>query len=395
MRVKRLLADWGAIIAYSIICFGAFWCYCRSVPLAHSEENKDVARVILESFANATTIAATIADFLISGVLCITKKNISKIEILIYAFAFFLLILFNSFAIRYPLSSAWIVLIDCVFFALGTSALLLRRQKEQVKPEEKKSKVINIIKNKKVVAEQLFTSARSEDGEYVTYTLCSVEHETRKGHDVNGILSVSYRLPFQDNSTFEMIRKSYSALVMDGNDDTKDKLISMLKKQKAELTSRLKELKSVDDVKPEHCCIARILMIYLAFLRMLDPNETEGDSEWYGGENYIGELGFADGWLGVGTEIEKRLFTLLRTGLFGAVMLGPELRYLFSYRSGGYKNGRRYSATCLPVADNGAAKVILFTLDGIQTSTVPKYITDAINQEESRVTELLNNPDRK
>lgn len=388
MRVKRFLADWGASIAYLVVCLGACMFYSRSVPFSPPVEKKDVASVVLESLSNTVTIVAGIADFIVAMILCLTKKDAPKKDIILLSATFFLLILFDSFAIRFPLSSAWIVLVNCFFFVLSTSILLIRFLNKQVKLEEKKSEVIGSIKHKKIAAEQLFSFVRSVDGKDVTYTLKSIEHKLRMGHDVNGILSVTYRIPCEEDSTFSMILQTYFSLESEGTDETKENLIATLRREKDKLTKRLQAINSADCVTPEDCCIARILMIYLAFLQMLSPSE-EQQNTWYGGENYIGELSFDEGWLGIDVEIEKRLFTLLRTGLLGAVLLGPDLRYFFSYRNGGYKQGRRYSATCLPANDDNTNKVILFALDNIPEKTVPQYITNALHREEIRVTELL------
>ena len=149
MRVKRFLADWGASIAYLVVCLGACMFYSRSVPFSPSVEKKDIGSVVLESLSNTVTIVAGIVDFVVAVILCLTKKAAPKKDIILLSATFFLLILFDSFAVRFPLSSAWIVLVNCFFFVLSTSILLIRFLNKQVKLEEKKTKVIGSIKHKK------------------------------------------------------------------------------------------------------------------------------------------------------------------------------------------------------------------------------------------------------
>ena len=123
------------------------------------------------------------------------------------------------------------------------------------------------------------------------------------------------------------------------------------------------------------------------------PTKQPGffSSNQVGFNTYIGELCMGTGELGIRTDIEQRLFTLLRTGLLGAILLGPDLRYIFSYQKNGYKSGRQYSAICLSDfnGQSSSNRVCLFTLNN-KDKPVPQYITEALRKEEYRIVETIH-----
>lgn len=350
------------------------------------EPGEDSAEIILKSLSSVVTVGFGIAEAIVALILWRKKKDINIKEIAFFGISFFCLVFFNSFALSRPLSAAWIVLIDSLFYIVGTLVLLLNFLGKPVKKLVKKSRILGKITNRRIIAEQVFSVTREVGFGNVAYTLTSIDHTSKSEYDINGILSVTYRISYLEDTTFQTILEGYLSLVNDGKEETGDRLKELLIKQKNRLTDELKQIPSPEAVTPADCCKARILMIYLAFLQILEPSPKSSDMEWYGGEAYIGELNIGEGKFGVDIEIEKRLFTLLRTGLFGAVLLGHRVRYLFSYRRSGYKTGRRYSAICLPTSDDTTSdKVCLITLDNIRSKTIPQYITDAIRNEERRI----------
>lgn len=389
--VKSCIVIGGALLCYIAICIMLFFFYHHATPFILPTEKVDLAQVIVDSLSNSVTIATGIADAVIALVLMINRKEIPKWEIIFFAALFFGLILFNAVANRYSLSIYWVELVDGIIFLFGMFILLLfgGRVLRQAEKGWKKLRIIGNIGNKKIIAAQIFSVKKVTTATNVTYTCNSLDYFLRNGHDINGILSVSYKLPRQRDNTFNIIRDSYLTFVADGSEETEKTLINLLEAEKASLTAELQKISSSSAVTLENCCTARLLIIYTAFLKMLKHVSEKDGSGWYGGEAYIGELSMGTGELGIPPDIEHRLFTLFRTGLLGAILLGPDLRYIFSYQKDGYKTGRQYSAICLSdFADSSSNKVCLFTLND-STRPVPQYITEAIRKEEDRIAETF------
>lgn len=402
IRILPVIVNIGSTFVYAAICIGIIL-YSKNHsavpqnPVIPQNQGHDIAKVLLESLSNSVTIILGIADIIVAAILLWQKKETSKTSIALFTIAFLVFVYFNVFALNYPLSADWIVLIDGLLFAFCASySFLWGAQGSRNLPQ--KGKVLGKIAHKNIIAEQLFSYKRTVKGGYAIYTVTSDEHILKSEHDINGILSVTYRLPHEDDITFELIRNTYHNLIDDGNETTRTTLIDTLNLEKDKLTNRLKKIPSADKVTPNDCCLARILVIYLAFLRILDPQPADSgapeggrDNGWYGGESYIGELSLEEGKIGLDVEIEQKLFSLLRTGLLGAILVGNESRYIFSYKKNGYKVGRRYSATVLCDSDESPwKKVCMFTLTGIQTNSIPQYITNGIINEEKRVANKLH-----
>lgn len=390
--VKSCIEIGGALLCYIAICVVLFFFYRHATPFTLPTEEVDLAQIIVDSLSNSVTIATGIADAVVTLVLMSNRKEIPKWKVILFAALFFGLILFNAVANRYPLSIYWVELVDGIIFLFGMFILLLSGgyALQQAERGKKKLRIIGNIKNKKIIAAQVFSVKKVTTATDVTYTCNSLDYFLRNGHDINGILSVSYKLPRQRDNTFNVIRDSYLTFVADGSAETEKTLIDLLEIEKASLTAELQKISSSSAVTLEDCCTARLLIIYTAFLKMLKHVSGKDGSGWYGGEAYIGELSMGTGELGIFPDIEHRLFTLLRTGLLGAILLGPDLRYIFSYQKDGYKTGRQYSAICLSdFANSTSNKVCLFTLNDT-TKPVPQYITEAIRREENRIVEMIH-----
>lgn len=402
ISIHPIIVNGGAVVVYIAICVG-FILACRWNAASIDESiEKSLAEVLLDTISNTITIATGIIDISIAVVLGWQRKDIPRKRIAFVTVTFFAFVYFNSVALEYPLNSKWIVFVDSLFFVLNAAIVLLQKSKESTLQNNKPQRIIGNINNKHIIAEQLFSVKRIEKSDQIIYALNSMEHTVKGEHDVNGILSVTYRLPVEDDTSFAFIRNAHHAFVCEGKEETKNELIKTLTREKNKLTQKLQNISSPEEVTPDDCCLARLLIIYLAFLRILNPPVESSDEEgrnknveWYGGEAYIGELSLAEGEIGIDVEIEKRLFTLLRTGLLGAVLVGHELRYLFSYKKDGYKIGRRYSAANLSSSEDTSSNIIcLITLANIHTKTIPQYITDAIRREENRIANATHKLER-
>lgn len=388
-NIHSYIINGGAIVGYIAIFVGYVFICRRNFISVDENIGKNLAKVLLATLSNTVTIAAGIIDIAIAVIIRWKRKDIPQRKVVFVTAVFFAFVYFNAVALEYPLNAEWIVFIDSLFFVLNAVVFLLEESKEPIVQNNRSLRIIGNIKNKNIIAEQLFSLKKTIDGGYVVYELSSVEYASNSEYDVNGILSVTYRLPIEHAKTFKCVLEAYYAFVSDGKEETKKSLITVLTGEKEKITKILRSISSPEAVCPNDCCLARLLIIYLAFLRILNPpvemndeEERNNNVEWYGSEAYIGELSLAEGKIGINVEIEKRLFTLLRTGLLGAILVGPGLRYIFSYKKDGYKIGRRYSAIMLPDSEDF---ICLITLANIRSKTIPSYITGAIRQEEKRI----------
>ena len=117
---------------------------------------------------------------------------------------------------------------------------------------------------------------------------------------------------------------------------------------------------------------------------LTDPGTLVGDGD------YIGEFSFGEGELGLDTDVERRLFTLRRTGLLGAMLLGRNMRYLFDYHKDGYKTGRHYSASCLQDQEGLLSNMLCsFIMSVTNVHILPFYACKAISDEEKRICDAL------
>lgn len=399
-QIKSVIVILGTLFCYIVVSVVMFLFYRNATPYVPPEEQLDLPKVILESLSNTITIVGGVVDGIIAVVFWCYNKNTSRLKIIIFTALFFGLIAFNTVASRYPLTISWVALVDSTIFVVGMVLLLVLRDRNQQPVQEgtKKFRIGN-IRNKKIIAEQIFSVKRELTATDVVYTCSSFDYSYKPGHDINGILSVSYKIPRGIDNTFEAIRNMYLALITEGSKETKERLVSLLESEANQLINYLKTIPSSSEITLLDCCKARILLIYKAFLTMLDPQPEHQSIGWYGGEAYIGEICLGDGELGISEEIEHRLFTLLRTGILGSILLGPDLRYIFRYHKDGYKTGRCYSAICFPSTSGSSSgvtncRLCLFTLDDIQSGTIPQYITEAIRKEENRIAEGLHKMER-
>ena len=396
-QIRSLIVDIVALIVYIVICIGLI-SYCPKHPADIQTDHQNWASVLLASLINSAAIVLDVAAILAAVVLAWRKKEIPKREIAVFSIAFLIFVNFNMYALHYPFDNHVIVLVDGIIYVVCASKSLLLKPKPPITDNSRHEKVLGRITHKAIIAEQLYSYRRTEKNDYVIYSVTSDEYTARSENAIRGILSVTYRLPREDDNTISFIRETYNRLVNEGNDDTRTKLIRTLKSEAERLTDKLKTIPRVDDVSEDDCCLARLLIVCLAYMRILDPPHADnpdnpkgkGDGGWHGTESYIGELSLNAGELGLDIEIEKKLFEYLRTGLLGAILVGSGLRYIFNFRINGLNNGRMYSATELRDTEgNNMNRICLFTLAGIDSLSVPPYIVSGISKEEERVTKKL------
>ena len=180
----------------------------------------------------------------------------------------------------------------------------------------------------------------------------------------------------------------------DENDNTRDNLIALINVEINALNDKLLCIETENrTITKEDCCIARVLILYLAIRYSLIRNKDENVTY----ANYVGEISLRDGDLNLKEETEKKLFSLVRTGLLGAILVGEDLRHVFFYRKDGVKKGRKYCAstiTCTNNEDKGETvnqvlNVCLFTVEVPNTNAIPGYVFDSIQNREKLIKEVL------
>ena len=101
-----------------------------------------------------------------------------------------------------------------------------------------------------------------------------------------------------------------------------------------------------------------------------------------------------DGTLGINEEIDKKLFTMARTGILGAVLFGENLRYSFKYNKQSIKTGRQYSASVLGVAgEESNSKLVCLTT--IAERNGKSSVSDSLFQYVKRCENKITNTIRK
>lgn len=371
--------------AYFAICVIYYVLCSRHTLTVAAMPEATIWQILQASAFNSISTFTAIIDAILAFAFAHFRKDFPRKQIIAMAVLFYCSCLFNLVVQQYPVDQALVSLINMTLLPIFMLILLPFQRAEQIG----RSKYLGALKNKLILSAQLYCFKREVKGASVSYELSAMDHVLRpdkSDSDLNGILSVTYTFPLQDETTFQVIQEAYWAFLDDGDDKTKAALIGMLTSEIDTLTKKLGEIVDVANVTSEHCCQARILLIYRAFYEMLIEPEKQS-----GGENYIGELSIGEGCLGIPTEVEKRLFTLKRTGLLGAVLLGNKLRYLFSYHKDGLKTGRHYSATRLPDAKGEPSNMICaFTLAKTTAQLIPPYMMKAIAAEEERILKSIH-----
>ena len=362
------------------------------------EATDSIWTLIWNSFFSVVSGVSLVIELVIATILIYNKKHVSKIKVISIFVLTYILVIFNDVAIKYPFSQAMIcivnfivIIIFVVMFLLNNGAPLCA---ENINEKRKTiHRLLGNTSNKKIIAVQMYKVKEShyKDGstEKVRYDIQCKESFVRETKDINSILSMTYDLEKSVVESFNVIIQSYHSFIQTGNEQTKKSLIDAIVKEKECLSNRLKCIQSPDAVTKEDCCLARILVIYLSFLHILDPEPNSTDIPG----DYVGEVSLSDGALNLlDIEIEKKLFTYVRTGVLGAILLGDTSRHVFSYKKDGVKQGRKYCATQVYVRnENLVMDICLFTVEEEKYNIIPSYIIKSINSIENQLKKELHN----
>lgn len=406
LDVKALLCNLGIIAIYIVLgitLFEVSRCFNHTVPESGDYE---LGELIWDSFFSVVSGALAVIEIIAALVLVKTRKDCSKTKIIVFSIITYAVAIFDNVAIKYPLPQSVIVLTHFFLFVALVAYILLKKPKvliEQVSQSKGDNvalkRAISGTENKKIIAIQMYsitTEHHMVNGvEKTRYIVKSGESFIRDGHDLNSVSAITYELDRTVVDEFEAILQSYRKFLKYGNDETKDKLIESLDKKISELEKRLKTIEEQKrEVTKEDCCIARVLVLYLSFKHILLPNPNATETH----ANYIGEISLNDGDLNLEKKTEQKLFTLIRTGLLGAALLGDKNRHVFHYRKDGIKQGRKYCAsqvTCKNIIQEDEIvsqnmDICLFTVEEKQNAAIPRFIFDSIENREELIQKALN-----
>ena len=241
---------------------------------------------------------------------------------------------------------------------------------EQINNLKLKS-ILGKIRNQNIVSIQLFDVEEIKENEYCKYTFRYIDALCQDENDINGMLSTTYKIKNEYVSEMTLVLLAYQKLIESGDDEEKNILIASIGRNKEKLLNELKQLKNVDDVDKECCCVARMFILYLTLENMLQDANSAG-------------IQMLDGVLGLDdVEIEKRLFTYFRTGILGAMFLGQNDIYTFDYWKDGSKVGRKYCA--FQIRSEEKTLVCMVVLKERKNNLLSKDIVEAIRKIEKKL----------
>lgn len=246
------------------------------------------------------------------------------------------------------------------------------------------SRAIETISNRNILSIQLFhVNHKLEDG-MDKFTFRCIDHMENASRnvdcDVNCMMVTTLELPHEEYKTFLLAQTAYNMVMDSGSKTDEDDFLSIVKKEKIQLMEKLKSL-SLQDIEKVNCCEARLVLCYSNLERMVNTPAYS-----------ITEL--EDGTLGINEEIDKKLFTMARTGILGAVLFGENLRYSFKYNKQSIKTGRQYSASVLGVAGKESnSKLVCLTT--IAERNGKSSVSDSLFQYVKRCENKITNTIRK
>lgn len=398
-KTLSVIVSVGTACVFCVLCIVLIWAIMGQKQ-PEKEYNGALGALLWNSVLSTISLSIGVVDIVVAIIISITKKDIPKWKVVSVSAILYVICVFDEIAIKYPFHQGWVAVINLVALAFMSYLVLFQSSNKadsmSSKAMDNKLKyAIRSTDNRKIIAIQMYRVISSyqfdADGkEKIIYSVEAGERFVRSGNDVNGIAAMTYEVDRTIVDSFEMILNSYHDFLNSGNEDTKNKLIDAINIQKNILFGRLNKLQSPDSVTKEDCCIARILVMYLSFLQILSPKPEDEEPH----ADYIGEVSLCDGDLQLDVSIENRLFTLVRTGLFGAAVLGTGSRHVFCYKKDGTKQGRKYCASQLRnVHDSKNGQVMdicLFTVESSRHMAIPGYILKSISMREAHIQKVLN-----
>lgn len=348
-------------------------------PINIKSGSKSILEIIVSELGNTITV--------VSGVLCMFLNFLSQKESQIgvwtkriIALSLFLLFNFCRCANALKLTANQFTVILFIFYFINVLLVVILSNhatiQEQVNNLRLKA-ILGKIKNQNILSIQLFNVEEYKEGEYWKYTFKYIDALCQDKNDINGMLSSTYAIKNEYVSDMTLILLGYQKLIDSGDETEKYTLITGIERNKEKLLNELRQIKNVDEVDKEHCCIARMFIIYLTLEKMLQDANSAG-------------IQAIDGVLGLDNiEIEKRLFSYFRTGILGVMFLGQNDIYTFDYWKDGSKVGRKYCAFQINREDK--VLICMVVLKERKNNILSKDILEAIKKIEKKLDDSWKN----
>lgn len=340
-----------------------------------------VIQTLWDEIVNVATIAPVVGVFISNRVLIKINSNISELIRISWNILGVVIILFYRIAIALEFHPVIIACGGVVHFILCFIIMCFQSACKEIEvrvvDEGCLGKCIKSISNKHILGIQILTLKLVEEREYIAFDLKSIDWLVNEKADVNCILSTKLRLLREDYNFFQFVYRLYKEIVRTGSDEDKKAFLDSIDKAIDGIKTRLSHIDK-ENITRDDCCLARLLVCYMN-LKKLVSNPSYA----------IIELN--DGQLGIDAELERRLFTLFRTGLLGAILFGENQRYIFRYRRDGHKAGRKYCA--FPISeftkenDDVSTSEIICTI-ALRESTsydIPYSVMECIQDYEDRI----------
>lgn len=379
---KRIVTDGALAIIYII----TIYLYATHYTWPKTIINVDnIPLIIWNEITNVSTVAPVVIFSLVNVKFRNVGTKKEKIVRLVESTFGTILFWFYRVAVTLELSSAFFAIVG---FAQYIALLIIKiisysGEQDYIVTNNGGiiSRAIGTISNRNILSIQLFhVSHRSEDDmdKFIFRCIDHMENASRNVDcDVNCMMVTTLELPHEEYKAFLLAQTAYNMVMDSGLKKDEDDFLSTVDKEKTQLMKKLKAL-SLQDIEKVNCCEARLILCYSNLERMVN-------SPTYS----ITEL--EDGKLGINEEIDKKLFTMARTGLLGAVLFGENLRYSFKYRKQGIKTGRQYSAAVLGVTGKESSKLVCLATIAERNgkSSVSDSLFQYIKRCENKITNTI------
>lgn len=392
MNVKRIINEIFFYLFNACIFLGIYvallYIYIIKCPLPASEVSvPDFWDFLHNEFANWATILPIVCPILSNWLIKKYKPDCPTKITVIWSALLGVLIVIYRVAVGMRWNRVVFELLGIGHFIVAviiSVSFTLSSRKEYIPTDSILRKAMGgAITNKNILSVQLFRCQQVvENGNQIFWfqnfdSICNKNCE-----DVNCILSLKLYLPVRDYNQFYLSLQTYESMIQNGADeDGKREFRNVINTSKQGIINRLNAV-PLDEITHKESCLARLLVCYAVLEEMIDKPS-------------LAIVDLFDGTLGVEIDKEKQLFSSLRTGMLGAVLLGNHRRYYFRYRRDGKKDGRKYCAFVLdssqsPVPNLEELVVCLVSIKEGSGDEISASIIEWISKMERQVTQAYN-----
>ena len=358
-----------------------------SVPTKVSPQTSFL-EILHTEYANLSSIISLLIPAIPYYLIAKINPEYPKIFRFIWPFIFAVLIIYYRLAIDMELHRVLMAIVGYIFYLITVYLALVfdKIHKDSLSQDSSIARkaltkaIGNEIKNQSILNVQLFECEKRIKAGNISFRLINKAHlANTKSDDVNSILVLNLEMPEEDYNQFGITLNAFDKVVENGSEEEKKLLKSAISQKKGALALKL-SAKNPENIDKKDSCMARLLTCYIMLEEMVD-------------QPVQAVLELNDGELGLEIELEKALFSTLRTGMLGAILFQSQRRYYFRYRKDGYKAGRKYCAFLLDPErikeevgmDIGNMLVCLVTIRENSTNRISTDIIEWISRAENRI----------